>query len=103
MAEEKEILKRRRELETQISDNDEKIKANQGRQLQAKNNEEYRALLKEAEYLRKSNSACEDEVLEIMEKLETLTETNKNLQAWLEEEEKRLADKKVEIKKNARG
>ena len=48
---EQELLKRRRELESEIADTDEKIKANQTRQLRVKNNEEYRAMLKEIEFL----------------------------------------------------
>jgi predicted nucleic acid-binding Zn-ribbon protein len=97
MEREQELLKRRRDLESEVDDTDEKIKANQGRQLQAKNNEEYRALLKEADYLRKSNTAREDELLKIMEDLETLTEENKNLAEALEQQKVEAEQKKKEI------
>ena len=94
---EQELLKRRRELEAEISDTDEKIKLNQTRQLRVKNNDEYRAMLKENEFLRKANSAREDETLELMDKLEKLTEENKGLKIWLEEETAALAKKRVEV------
>ena len=94
---EQELLKRRRELESEISDTDEKISANQTRQLRVKNNDEYRAMLKENEFLRKANSAREDETLELMDRLEKLTEENKGLKVWLEEEKATLAKKRVEI------
>lgn len=94
---EQELQKRRRELESEIADTDEKIKANQTRQLRVKNNEEYRAMLKEIEFLRKANSAREDETLEILDRLEKLTEDNKGLKVWLEEEQAALAKKLVEV------
>ncbi|MEW5723538.1 MAG: C4-type zinc ribbon domain-containing protein [Thermodesulfobacteriota bacterium] len=94
---EKELNKRRRELEAQVEDTDAKIKSNQTRQLQAKTNEEYRALLKEADYLRKANSAHEDELLEILETLEGLTQENKRLKGWLEEQRRVAAERKAEI------
>ena len=94
---EKEAVKRRRELETEIEDSQEKIKNNQARQLQVKTNDEYRALLKESEYLKKSNSTREDEILAIMETLETLVEENKKLREWLEEERESAAKRKKEI------
>ena len=97
MEHERELLKRRRDLESEVDDTDEKIKANQGRQLQAKTNEEYRALLKEADYLRKSNTAREDELLKIMEEVETLTEENKKLAEALEQQKVEAEQKKKEI------
>jgi predicted nucleic acid-binding Zn-ribbon protein len=102
LTQEKELLKRRRELEAEVEDTDEKIKSNQGRQLQAKTNEEYRALLKEAEYLRKSNTAREDELLEVMESLETLAKDNKELKVWLEEQRTAAADRKKKIEESTR-
>ena len=97
LSREDELQKRHRELESEITDSEEKATSNRARQLQAKNNEEYRALLKEAEYLKKSNSTREDEILNIMEELETLTEENKKLRVWLEEIRKSAAEKKREV------
>jgi len=97
LALEKEMNKRRRELEVEVEDIGEKIKQNQARQLRVKTNEEYRALLKENEYLRKSNAQREDEILELMEKIEKITVENKSLKVWLEEQKKILAEKKKNI------
>ncbi len=97
---EREMLKRRRQIEAEIADADEKIKANQGRQLQAKNNDEYRALLKEAEYLRKNNSAREDEALALIDASEKIAVENERLKGWLEEERGRLAEQRAQIEAN---
>jgi len=97
LALEKEMHKRRRDLEAEVEDIDEKIKQNQARQLRVKTNEEYRALLKENEYLRKSNAQREDEILDLMEKIEKITVENKGLKVWLEEQKKILAEKKKNI------
>ncbi len=96
---EQEMVKRRRELEAEISDTDEKVKANLGRQLQVKTNDEYRALLKEIDFFKKSNSTREDEALELIESLETLVEENEQNKIRLEEEKKRCEEKKTEIEK----
>jgi len=94
---EQELKKRRREVEGEIEERLEKIKNNNTRQYQIKNNEEYRALLKEVEYLKKSNSAAEEEVLGIMETLEKLVEENKRLAADLEVRRAELQKKKKEV------
>lgn len=94
VARQKELTKRRMELEAEIADADEKVKANLSRQLRVKTNDEYRALLKENDYLKKTNSAREDETLQIMEQLESLVEENKKLKVWLDEQRTALNDKK---------
>lgn len=94
---ESEKKKRRREVEAEVDDTENKIKNNQTRQLQAKNNEEYRAMLKEADFLKKANSSLEDELLELMEELEQLAEENEKLKTGLEEERSRTEEKKKNI------
>ena len=94
VARQKDLTKRRMELEAEIADADEKVKANLSRQLRVKTNDEYRALLKENDYLKKTNSAREDETLQIMEQLESLVEENKKLKVWLDEQRTALNDKK---------
>ena len=94
---EQEMQKRRRELEQEIEDTDEKVKQNMTRQLQAKNNEEYRALLKENEYLRKSNSQREDEALELLDGLEQIAKDNKELKEGLENQRKKTAEGKAAV------
>lgn len=97
LALEEEMKKRRRELEREIEDTDEKIKQNQVRQLQVKTNEEYRALLKENDYLKKSNAQREDEILALMEDLERTSAENESLKVWLEEKRETLSVKREEI------
>ena len=63
----------------------------------SKTNEEYRALLKESDYLKKANTAREDEILALMESLENLVEENVKLKVWLEEERASLNKRKKEI------
>lgn len=99
LAGEQEMIKRRRDLETEIEDYDRKIIENQSRQLLVKTNEEYRAILKENDFLRKANSTREDEVLELMEAVETLSRENKELTVWLEDQKKALAQKEKDIRK----
>lgn len=97
LAHEQEMSKRRRELEGQIEETEEKTRQNQTRQLQVKTNEEYRAILKENEYMHQVKSAQEDEVLDLMEKLENIRAENKKLKVWLEEQKKLLVQKKKNI------
>jgi uncharacterized protein len=99
LALEQDMIKRRRELEREVSDADGKIKENQVRQLKVKTNEEYRALLKENEFLRKTNSAREDEALELMDNVEKLSKENIELKAWLEERRIAIAARIEHIKK----
>ncbi|MDY6852442.1 MAG: C4-type zinc ribbon domain-containing protein, partial [Thermodesulfobacteriota bacterium] len=97
LAHEQEMNKRRRELESRLEEAEEKTRQNQTRQLQVKTNEEYRALLQENEYLRQTKSTQEDEVLDLMEKLEDIRAENKKLKVWLEDQKKVLAEKKKSI------
>jgi len=94
---EKEMLKRRLALEGEIEDTDRKMQENQTRQLRVKTNEEYRAMLKESEFMRKANAAREDEVLELMEQLEKIGQENKRLKRWLQEQRENLAQKRQEV------
>jgi predicted nucleic acid-binding Zn-ribbon protein len=50
--------------------------------------------LKENDYLKRTNSAREDETLNIMEQLDELAEENKKLKVWLEEQRTVLNQKK---------
>ncbi|MBW2092189.1 MAG: hypothetical protein JRI34_08725 [Deltaproteobacteria bacterium] len=94
---EKEQKKRRRELEDYIEETEANIKKAQNRQFQVKTNEEYKALLKEIEFQKKEKTAAEDEVLQLMESLEILTEENKKLEAWFEKQKNILTQKKKEV------
>lgn len=94
---EDDLKKRRRELEAEVEETEEKIKQNNGRQLQVKTNDELRALLREIEFLKQSKSTAEDEILQIMETLEDLEEENKNLETAVEELTTATREKKTEV------
>lgn len=64
------MTSRHRELEGQITDLSLKIKNNEARQSAVKNDQEYNALLKEAEFLNSSLGKAEDEALELLDRLE---------------------------------
>jgi predicted nucleic acid-binding Zn-ribbon protein len=67
--------RRRRELETESDDLANRRTINQTRQLKAKNNDEYRAVLKEADTIASQLTAREDELLRLMEEAEKLEES----------------------------
>ena len=69
-ADREHLSARHRELEAQIADLSVKKKNNEARQLSVKNDNEYNALFKEAEYLDNSLNQAEDEALEILDRLE---------------------------------
>ncbi len=94
---EEEQKKRRRELEKYIEETETNIKKAQNRQFQVKTNEEYKALLKEIDYQKREKNAAEDEVLQLMESLESLEEENKKLKLWLEEQKTILNQKKKAV------
>ena len=64
------IKKEYRDYEVTVQDNLDLIKKSKGKLSLAKNNKEYQSCLKEIEELEKKNSAIEDEMLEILDKLE---------------------------------
>lgn len=97
LAEEEEARKKRRALETEMSERAEKIRKNNARQFQIKNNEEYRALLKEVDYLKKSNHEAEENLLELLEIIEKLSQENEKLGAQLEDKRKELDVKIKEV------
>ena len=61
---------RHRELEAQIADLSVKNKSNESRQTTVKTDQEYSALMREAEYLQNSIGQAEDEALELLDRLE---------------------------------
>ena len=67
--------RRRRELEAETADLGERRKTNQVRLLKARNNDEYRAILKEGETIGNMISAREDEILLLMDSGEKLEDS----------------------------
>lgn len=85
-AERETMNARHRELEALIADWSVKKENNAARQLAVKSENEYAALLKEADFLNANIGRAEDEALELLDKLEKRELEIKNQNALLEEE-----------------
>lgn len=91
MAEELEAARKTyREGELDIKSNQEMILKSDAKLRQVKTNKEYQSTLREIDELKRKNSALEDELLELLDKIET-TETD------LAEREKRAKQRRNEI------
>jgi predicted nucleic acid-binding Zn-ribbon protein len=88
-----ENSKRRRELEAESADLSNRKTINQTRQLKARNNEEYRAVLKEADNIAALATNCDDVLLTLMDEDEKLRTQLPGLQERLESEEKLFEEK----------
>jgi predicted nucleic acid-binding Zn-ribbon protein len=91
---EEEQKKARRDFERQIEENEERIKKNLERQFRVKNNDEYKALLKEVDFYKKSNSEAEDKVLSLMDEVEKTQQENQELKKWFSEQRESLTQRK---------
>jgi predicted nucleic acid-binding Zn-ribbon protein len=87
------LRSRHKELEATVEANQSKMKRSQARLPMIKNNKEYRASLKEMDDLKRMNFELEDEILELLERLETL-------EAEQVERRKRLDEIKTELDEN---
>jgi predicted nucleic acid-binding Zn-ribbon protein len=74
LLEELEAFKKmRRGVEKEVEELEQRIKKSRAKLMEVKNNKEYKAMLTEIDDLTKAKSAQEDDLLEMMAKLETLT------------------------------
>jgi predicted nucleic acid-binding Zn-ribbon protein len=92
-----EKRKRLRELETETTDLAERRKTNQVRLLKARNNDEYRAILKEGETIATMVSTRDDEGLTLIDAAERLEERLSILEADLKTAAADFATRSVEI------
>ncbi len=88
-----EARRQRKEIEETVEGNQTKMKRSQARLPMIKNNREYRAVLKEIDDLKRMNFELEDEIIEVMERLETR-------EAEQTERRRRLDEIKVELEEN---
>lgn len=94
---------RRRELEAELADETGRIKERQSKMMQVQTNREYQSLLKEIEDAKKANKDREDEVVQVMEEVDSLSKILEEQLARSEGDEKSLAElnKKLEtLRKN---
>jgi predicted nucleic acid-binding Zn-ribbon protein len=98
VAKQAENAKARRELEAETADLTQRKATNQTRQLKARNNNEYRAVLKEAETIASTLTAKEDELLVLMDEGEKLQSLLPGLAADCANETLAFADQESTIR-----
>ena len=95
------LMKERRKKEKELEEEIEKIKKTEARIFEIKTNKEYQAVQKEIEMNRKLNRQREEEILEILEKLESLQQnlrqTEKELETRKKEWERQIHDLKAQV------
>jgi len=88
-----QLRSQRQDIEETVEGNQTKMKRSQSRLPMIKNNREYRAVLKEIDDLKRMNFELEDEIIEVMERLE-------GLEAEQTARRRRLDEIKVELEEN---
>jgi predicted nucleic acid-binding Zn-ribbon protein len=88
---------RQRELEAQQEDELSRIKERQSKMMQVQTNREYHSLLKEIEDGKKANKEREEETVQLMEKIESLTLIMKEQQGLSEGDDQQLTTETKKI------
>jgi len=96
-AELENLQKHHKDLEKEIAELERKLSRCIQKEREVKTNEEYRALLKEQEYLKVEIVEKEDKVLECMERVEILSKEVKRLGKEVEERRSRLKQELTEL------
>ncbi len=97
----KEDLLRQRQLEKRLQESAEARKNKQKKLLEVKTNEEYKALLKEIEFAKQADSATEDEILVVFEKIDTCEKTIKETEKSIRESERSLKEETLRLEREA--
>jgi len=93
----KDASLRQRQYEKDLQEGGEQVKKKQARLLEAKTNEEYRALVKEIEFTQESHSKIEDEILMIFDEIDSLKKDLSEKEAAVNEKEKKLQSDKQRL------
>lgn len=97
-AEIERLQKERRQKEKDLDEEIDRVKKTEARVFEIKTNKEYQAVLKEIENAKKLNRGREEEILEILERLEEmqkkLSKGEKNLEARQKEYQRQIAELK---------
>lgn len=91
----------RKELETELSDELNRIKERQAKMMQVQTNREYQSLLKEIEDAKKNIKEKEEEVVGIMESSEANAIIMAEQENLIKDEKKTLAEESTKVKKHA--
>jgi len=95
----KEASLRQRALEKRLQENAEEGKKRQKRLLEVKTNEEYKALLKEIEYAKQGDSETEDEILVLLEEIDSLEKALKDKEKSSRENENKLQEENERLQR----
>ncbi|MEJ2270846.1 MAG: C4-type zinc ribbon domain-containing protein [Desulfobulbaceae bacterium] len=90
----------RRELESEHTDELNRIKERQSKMMQVQTNREYQSLLKEIEDGKKSIKEKEEEIVRIMEVSEANAKIMAEQESLIKDEQKELAEKKAKVQKH---
>ncbi len=93
------LKKERRSLEQTVQDLESKLQSSRIKLNNIKSNKEYAAVLKEIEVLEKTKNREEDQILHMMEEIESLDRECRMIMKEQEKEKERLENDKNEIKK----
>lgn len=89
---------RRRELDSELADELSRIKERQSKMMQVQTNREYQSLLKEIEDGKRNNKDREDEIIQLMEQVESFEKTMAEQAGSCKKEEKSIADESGTVK-----
>jgi predicted nucleic acid-binding Zn-ribbon protein len=90
----------RRDLESDLTDELNRIKERQSKMMQVQTNREYQSLLKEIEDGKKSIKEKEEEIVRIMEVSEANAKIMAEQESLIKDEQKELAEKKAKVQKH---
>ena len=95
----KEASLRQRNLEKQLQESAEERKKKQNKLLDVKTNAEYKALLKEIEYAKQADSATEDDILVVLEEIDSLEQAIKEKEKSIRESESKLKEETLRLER----
>lgn len=91
--------KKRKDLDTSLEDKILHIKDREAKLYAIKTNKEYQAAIKEIADAKQSNKELEDELMRLMEKIDSLSEEITQLSSGIADKEKAYQEKEQELKK----
>jgi len=93
----KAAVLRQRNLEKELEQSNEQLQKKESRKFAVKTNEEYRALLKEIEYGKEQHSKMEDEILMLLDEIDTLNQSIREQEAEINGKETKLKTNKERV------
>lgn len=88
-----------RQLEKKLQESAEERKKKKNKLLDVKTNAEYKALLKEIEYAKQADSDTEDEILRVLERIDSREKTIKEREKSIQESESKLKEETLRLER----